>query len=183
MTQSVYIIPGRGNGLSEIGNIVSRFGFNVVGREILPPFSSMRFSEQLVMIKENLITFWTADAFLIGHSYGAYLLLHSLAETKPFPGKILLFSPVLGAAPAKNGMYLSQPPRAKKLLQMAEENQFPFPDYLEIHIGENDDGCAPELAMKFISFHPKSKLFIVKQQGHQLNSEYMNRALFQFFVR
>ena len=72
-------------------------------------------------------------------------LLHVLADLEPFPRKILLCSPVLGAAVAKNGFYGSLPPRAEKLVKLAESNAFSAPRYMEIHTGAEDNGCDPLL--------------------------------------
>lgn len=181
MNNAVYIVPGRGNKLSDIGDKISRLGFDVYGREVLPPFSNRCFADQLRIIQKDLVSsFWDTGTNLVGHSYGGYLLLHSLSEIEPFPGKILLFSPVLGAAVDRKKLYVSRPPRADRLLQLAENNKFPIPRYLEIHTGENDDGCDPDLARRIGSSIPGSKISIVRNQGHTLASEYMDKVLSRF---
>ena len=181
MNNIVYLIPGRGNKLSEIGDIITSLGFDIYGREILPPFSNLRFSEQLTIIKNDLIQFcWNSKTKLVGHSYGAYLLLHSLSELEAFPGKILLFSPVLGAALSNTILYGSRPPRADRLLKIAKEKKFPPPKSLKIYTGENDDGCDPVLASKFCSLIPNSKVNIVKDQGHKLDSEFVKKSITHF---
>lgn len=98
MENSVYLVPGNENRLTEIGDKVHCLGFDVYGRELIPPFFSLYFREQLKVIQRDLTRmFWHRKARLIGHSYGGYLLLHALSVLEPFPGEILLFSPVLGA--------------------------------------------------------------------------------------
>ncbi len=166
---SVYLVPGRGNKISEIGGMITELGFSVYGREVLPPFSGCRFSRQLEIIGKDLLSlYWDAEAKLIGHSFGGYLLLHALSELPPFPGSVLLFSPVLGPARSKDGLFVARPPRADVLLQLAKTGQFPMPRYLEIYTGQDDDGCSPVLAETLGSLLPGTRVNIIKGQGHQL---------------
>lgn len=179
----VYLVPGRGNKISEIGGIITELGFNVYGREVLPPFSGYRFPHQLAIIEKDLMSpYWNAEAKLIGHSYGGYLLLHSLSELPPFPGSVLLFSPVLGPASSKDGLFIARPPRADVLLQLATTGQFPMPRHLEIYTGQDDDGCDPVLAETLGSLLPGTRVNIIKGQGHQLSAEIIRKALVQFLT-
>jgi hypothetical protein len=127
--------------------------------------------------------FWDPNANLVGHSYGGYLLLHSLSELEPFPGRILLFSPVLGEAIDKRRRFGSRPPRAGRLMELARKNQFPTLGYLEIHTGENDNGCDPNLDKAIGSFIPKSRIEIVSNQGHELPLEYITKVIVRFLNR
>jgi len=181
MDNKIYLIPGRNGRLGGfVGFTISRIGFDVYGRELLPPFFNLRFSDQIETIKKDLVSmFWDTEALLFGCSYGGYLLLHALAELGPFPGKVLLFSPVLGSAKVKN-QYGVIPPRAKKLLQLARERKFPAPGYLEIHTGAEDQGCDPHLAKQFGSFIPESKVHVVIDQGHQLKDIYRANIISKF---
>ena len=181
MNNTVYLVPGRGNKLSEIGEIITSLGFDVCGRELLPPFSTLHFAKQLKLIQKDLTSlFWYIDAKLIGHSYGGYLLLHALSELKAFPGKIILFSPVLGAAVDEQRLYISRPPRADKLLDLAKAFKFPIPQSLDIHTGANDDGCDPNLAKKFGELISMANVNILPNQGHELSSDYLNRVIYKF---
>lgn len=162
MNNKVYLIPGRDEKLSGfLGDKISHMGFDVYGREILPPFSRLQFSEQLKIIKNDLKSlFWYQNAKLVGYSYSSYLLLHSLAELEPFPGKILLLSPVLDAAMSKDKVYLSCPLRAKKLLQFTKNGEFLSPGYLELHTGLEDNGCDPDLAKRICSLISNYRLVL-----------------------
>ena len=134
MNDAVYLLPGRGNRLRDLGDSVGRLGFDVYGRELAPPFARLGFADPIALIQRDLTSaFWDTGAPLIGHSYGAYLLLHALAELAPFPGRILLLSPVLGAAMDSKRLYLSRPPRADPLLRLAQNYEFPIPHSLEIY--------------------------------------------------
>lgn len=181
MNKTVYLLPGRGNRLRDLGDLVCCLGFDVYGRELAPPFARLHFAEQISLIQRDLASaFWYTDAPLIGHSYGAYLLLQALADMEPFPGRILLFSPVLGAATDPKRFYVSRPPRADKLMKLAENHEFPIPQSLEIHTGALDDGCDPGLATQWGSLLPGSRIVIVPDQGHQLTLDYVHRVLAQF---
>lgn len=179
----IYILPGRGNTLRDIGNIVHSFGYDVCGREVIPPFSTLSFPAQLEIIQKDLTShFWYIDAKLIGHSYGGYLLLHALSELEFYPGKILLLSPVLGQAVHKKQLYISRPPRADKLLTLAETNKFPISQYLEVHTGEVDNGCDPDLARKIEELVSEVKVKIVPNQGHELPTAYVKEVISNFLI-
>jgi len=116
MKHAVYLVPGRGNRLHEIGEIITSFGRNVSGRELIPPLSNYGISDQVEIIQNDLLeNLRHPDTKLIGHSYGGYLLLPALLDLDPFPGDMLLLSPVLGPSMDKERRYISYPPRAKKI--------------------------------------------------------------------
>ena len=178
----LYFIPGRGECLNDVlGHLIASTGYAISGREIVSDFARLRFAEQLALIRSDLQpAFWHRDGVLVGRSYGAYLLLHTLADMNAFPGKILLCSAVLGAAVAKNGLFGSRPPRAERLIKLAESNAFPAPGYLEIHTGAKDSGCDPLLAARFASLVKNARLEIVAGAGHELGAEYLQRVLCRF---
>jgi hypothetical protein len=180
----IYFVPGRGENQNEsLGKAIGDTGYEVYGRSIVSSFERLRFSEQLKMIRSDIETdFWNHAAILIARSYGAYLLLHALADMSPFPGRILLFSPVLGKATSvqEKRLFISIPPQAEKLHDLAKAGRFPAPKYMEIHTGAEDRGCDPVLAKEFASTIPNTKLFIVAGTGHRLEEAYVRKALDSF---
>ena len=178
----LYFIPGRAERLDEgLGRQMGNMGYEVHGREILSDFACLRFQEQLALVRSDLqADFWHLEDVVVGRSYGAYLLLHTLADLEPFPGKILLSSPVLGAGLTRNGFYGSCPPRSERLIKLAESNEFPAPRHMEIHTGAEDDGCDPMLAARFASLVKNTTVSIVAGAGHQLGEDYLERALSKF---
>ena len=180
--KQIYFVAGRREDFDDaLGQLMASMGCSIHGREIISDFARLRISEQVALIGSDLQpAFWHPDAALVGRSYGAYLLLHTLADMDPFPGKILLCSPVLAAAVAKNGFYVSRPPRAEKLLKLAESNAFPTPHYMEIHTGAEDNDCDPSLAARFAFLVGNTKLHIVPGAGHQLSEEYLQAVLSKF---
>jgi len=178
----IYLIPGRGEDLNKgLGRLLTSFGCNIKGRGLVGEFVRIRFAEQLDRIAEDLNSgFRTPESILVGSSYGGYLLLHALADLPPFPGRVLLFSPVLGEAVTPNRRYGSRPPRPRKLLQIAESGTFPSCGCLEVHTGEEDSACDPDLARKIIPRLPNASLRVVPGAGHELDLEYVGRMFINF---
>lgn len=165
---------------SPLGNAISNLGFGVIGRELINGFMQLRISSQVKVIQNDLMkSFWHKDARLIAHSYGGYLLLQTLAQMKPFPGKVLLLSPVLGTSRNKVNTVVSRPPWVNRLIKYASERTFPPLD-IAVHTGEKDNGCDPELANTIISSIDGGKIYIIKDEGHSLNREYTGVVLREF---
>lgn len=178
----LYLLPGRGEKLGDtLGRIIMKLGYEIEGRELVSGFGRLWFSEQIKLVRSDLqASYWTSDSVLLGRSYGAYLLLHTLADMGPYPGKVLLFSPVLGAAITKDRFYMSIPPRAKKLLMLADSDRFPVPGYMEIHTGAEDKGCDPLLAKQFVSRMNNVRLVVAPEAGHDFTEDYMTNAINRF---
>jgi hypothetical protein len=179
---SAYLIPGRGERLEgALGFVLRQEGRRLRGRELRGDFAGLRFPDQLATIAEDLASgFRSGEAVAVGRSYGAYLLLHALAERAPFPGRVLLFSPVLGAGVRPDGRFGSRPPRVGKLREMARAGTFPIPAALEIHTGAEEEGCDPVLAREIFSDMPGANLVVVPGMGHELDPEYVWRTVRRF---
>jgi hypothetical protein len=171
----VYFVPGRGERLEgNLGRHIQMSGAALVGREILGDFERLPFADQIAVIRDDLdCAFWQPEVCLVGRSFGAYLLLHTLLEKPPFPGGVLLFSPVLGPSILAGGRYGLRPPRADKLLRMAEAGQFPMPANLEIHTGMDDGSCDPALARRFAAAVGLTNLFLLDGMDHELPGGYV----------
>ncbi|MCC6772696.1 MAG: hypothetical protein IT360_16000 [Gemmatimonadaceae bacterium] len=178
----VYLLPGRDESLDAYpGSLLAACGVEARGRTTAD-LSPLRFNEQLSVIRADLVAdFWHRGSLLIGSSYGAYLLLHTLADLLSFPGSVLLLSPVLGAASSRDGRYASRPPRARRLMQLAEVGGFAAPSELQIHVGAEDRDCDPDRAAHFASQWEHARCSIVPGAGHRLPDEYVAR-LFQSAV-
>ena len=182
-TRTAYLLPGRGDTLDgAVGRIITELGLSVQGRPVTSGFEALSFSEQLALVEADLKSlFDSRDAALVGQSYGGYVLLHALAALRPFPGRVLLISPVLGPGVAADGRHGSLPPRAGRLLDLARRGRFPSPRYLEIHTGAQDRGCDPQLAQRFASHLAAARLHIVPDGGHTLPEAYL-RGVLQAFL-
>lgn len=181
----IYLTPGRNEDLDgDLGLMIRERAAIVGGRALVGDFIQQPFSRQLALISEDLKHyFWDCQAILVGRSYGAYLLLHALADLEPFPGYVLLFSPVLGQALSPDLRSGSKPPRAQKLLQLAQKRMFPPCRYMEVHTGANDNGCDPELARTIVPQIKRAQLFIVPHAGHHLSVAYIREVLDRFTTK
>ena len=80
------------------GGIIQR-GYSVVGRATLGAFKKLKFQEKIDIVTADLVeSFWSDSSIVVANSFGAYLFLHSQINMPPFPGKVILFSPVIGTA-------------------------------------------------------------------------------------
>lgn len=174
-----YLVSGRMETLEEpLGKAFTDCGYHIFGREIVPPFSHLRFTDQLSLIKEDIETgFFHADALLAGRSYGAYLLVQALMMLPPFPGKIVLFSPVLGEARTSSNHFRTRPPRAKRLVHVCEKGGFPPPFSMEIHMGEMDMECNPSLAKRIAGQIKNTRYFSVQGKGHDPGQKYYSSVI------
>ena len=174
----VYVVTGRGEALDgRLGAAVNSVGARVEGRES-SALATLRFSEQLATIRTDLrAAYWHTGALLVGHSYGAYLLLHTLADLTAFPGGVLLLAPVLGMGRSADGLYASRPPRARRLLELAESSGFASPARLDIHVGSNDRTCDDGQVQRFVAGIPGAVSHSVEGAGHSLDDWYLQQTL------
>ena len=178
MEQTVYYLPGRGGQLTTgLGKGLADRGLSVLGRETLGQFLKLTFQQQIDAIKSDLQDkFWHDRARLVAVSYGAYLFLHAQLSMPPFPGRILLLSPVLGGAFASSVGVGFIPPRADKLGQAIEEKQFPKLKKAEIHVGSEDWQSKPDVISLF-GEAVSIPVNIVEGKGHMLGADYVSLIL------
>lgn len=174
----VYYLPGRGGLLSTgLGEGLASRGVSVIGRETVGAFRDLSFQGQIDTIADDLRrSYWNEDAQVVAVSYGAYLFLHAQAQLPPFPGKVLLLSPIVGQFSDMGVGIGFVPPRAKKLSRLIEEGAYPIPRNCEIHVG-SDDWQSNPAAVSEIGV--KTGIFVatVSGAGHQLGVEYVGALL------
>ena len=171
---AIYYVPGRGGRLNAgLGQELSARGYDLIGREIAGPgprdqsnpFASLSFQQQVEVIQHDLQTHaWTPGALVIGNSFGAYLIAHSILCLGKFPGKCLFLSPVLGAVKA-TGMRF-KPPKAGVLKDAIGTRSFPL-IILDILAGSRDEHFLPAEAAE-LSDQTNGSLSIIEGQGHQV---------------
>ena len=180
---AIYYVPGRGGRINAgLGLELSARGYDLIGREIAGPgprdqsnpFASLAFQQQVEVIQHDLQThFWTPEALVIGNSFGAYLIAHSILRLGEFPGKCLFLSPVLGAVKA-TGM-LFKPPQCGVLKDAIENRSFPS-IILDILAGSRDEHFLLEIA-KQLSNQTTGKIKVVEGQGHRLEHDTVSALL------
>ena len=174
----IYYLPGMGGRLDAgLGEELLRRGFSLRGRETVGAFKRLRFGEQVDAVKQDLVElFWKPEARVIANSFGGYLFLHAQLELTPFPGRVLLLSPVIGAtAQGATGMRF-YPPRADLLRQAAQAGGFPRPDNIEVHVGEEDWQAGPQALVEFCN-DVGIEVHVVPGRGHMLGADYVGAVL------
>ena len=93
-----------------------------------------------------------------------------------FPGRVLLFSPIVGEAADEENMRFFVPPRARSLSRLIERGVYQMPERCEIHVGEMDWQSNPAnvLGMGAALGVPVT---VVPGEGHRLDPVYVRRVL------
>ena len=178
MTPSIYLLPGRGGRLDKgLGEALTGRGWQVHGRELQGEFQRLRFDHQVETIAKDLRThFWHGDARVVANSFGAYLFLHAQTLLPPFPGRVLLLSPIVGEASQEERMLYFVPPRAGQLQELIGQGAYPAPVRCEIHVGEHDWQSVPA-NVQAIGQALGWRVSIVPGASHQLPKAYVGAVL------
>ena len=182
VTDTIYYLTGRGGQLNKgLGEAILAKGYKLSGREMSGAFDKLAFQNQIDLITQDLQDgFWNKEAKVVAVSYGAYLLLHALADLEPYVGSILLLSPVIGGVADGERMNFFSPPRADKLMRLIEEGVFPIPNKIEIHVGDNDWQCPHQKVVQFAE-GVGGDCKVVPDTGHQLGKDYVTPVLDRWF--
>lgn len=174
----IYYLPGMGGRLDVgLGEELLRLGFALSGRETIGAFKKLRFGEQVDAVKLDLVErFWKPEARVIANSFGAYLFLHVQLGLAPFPGRVLLLSPIIGSTEQSATGMRFYPPRADVLKQTAQAGGFPKLNNIEVHVGEEDWQAGPQALVEFC--HAAGiEVHVVPGRGHTLGSDYVGALL------
>jgi hypothetical protein len=178
MTSSIYYLPGQGGHLETgLGEGLLNRGYNVSGRETIGEFRAFSFTEQVAIIADDLISaYWHEEARIIANSFGAYLFLHAQVLMKPFPGKVLLLSPIMGEFLTEDSKIGFIPPHAGKLLALAASGSYPTPKQCQIHVGALDWQSVPDVVVEFGKYLGLD-VTVVPNAGHMLGKNYVGDVL------
>ena len=182
MTQSnpktIYYLPGHGGRLGAgLGEALLGRGYDVSGRETVGEFKDIPFSQQITIVAEDLTThYWHEDARVIANSFGAYLFLNAQTLMKPYVGKVLLLSPIVGEFSNEDNGLGFIPPHSGRLAQLAEAGTYPVPQNCEIHVGEHDWQSNPANVTKLAGILGLSAT-VVPGGGHMLDKRYVSAVL------
>jgi hypothetical protein len=140
-------------------------------------------TDQVETVKEDLLNnFWTEDSRVIANSFGAYLFLHAQACLEPYPGKVLLLSPIVGGFADEATARFFSPPQEHKLSKLAEAGQFPVPKSCEVHTGSEDWQSHPDAVTKFFGLLCVTAV-VAEGRGHSLGEEYVSSVLAMWFAK
>ena len=176
--RNVYYLPGMGGRLDTgLGLALLNRGFNLQGRELTGEFRKLDFGQQIDCVVSDLQSIELEDGGrVIANSFGAYLLLHALAQMPPFTGKVLLLSPIVGQLSNAATQMGFVPPLADRLGEIARAGAFPVPKQCEIHVGADDWQSNPANVTKFGSM-VDIVVNVVPNAGHSLSKEYVGGVL------
>ena len=176
--KTVYYLPGAGGQIhTGLGEAILSRGFDVAGRETRGDFQRLSFQEKIDWISEDLRAgFWEPDALVICNSYGAYLFLHAQASMNPFPGNLLLLSPIVGHFIDEAAHRGYVPPAAYRLMELASAGRFPSPCKAEIHVGSLDWQSQPRKVEAFGKATGIS-VTVIPGLGHMLGKDYVGPLL------
>jgi hypothetical protein len=179
--RTIYYLPGAGGQIQTgIGQGLLDRGFDITGRETRGEFKNLEFRQQIDLVANDLQSgFWTDDAKVICNSFGAYLFLHAQAGLDPFPGHLLLLSPIVGHFVNEDRMMGFVPPRSRRLMELAASGDFPMPKKAEIHVGEQDWQSHPDAVRRFGEATGIPVTF-VPNRGHALGKDYVGKLLDQW---
>lgn len=174
----IYYLPGRGGRLDAgLGEALLSRGLSVFGRETNGDFAKLSFAEQIELIAQDLKThFWYNDAMVVANSFGAYLFLHAQTAMEPFPGRVLLLSPIVGEFANSESQTFFVPPRARQLMELVQAGKYHSAKQIEIHVGELDWQSNPENVQalaKLMAWDVK----VVPAAGHMLPRAYVGALL------
>jgi hypothetical protein len=94
----------------------------------------------------------------------------------PYPGKVVLLSPIVGEFNDEVGEMHFVPPYAEKLFNLIEQGQMTAPLNAEIHTGELDwQSYLP--AVKKLGEALSIQVHIVAGTGHSLPKDYVAKVL------
>jgi alpha-beta hydrolase superfamily lysophospholipase len=178
MKKSVYYLTGMGGRLDTgLGQALLSRGFEVAGRELYGEFRKLDFQHQVDLVAEDLQShFWQEEARVIANSFGAYLFLHAQVQMKPYIGRVILLSPIVGEFSNEDTRMNFVPPRADKIQQLAEAGSFPIPIHCEVHVGSDDWQSNPVNVTAFGSMLG-IPVTVVPNAGHMLPKEYVGNLL------
>ena len=163
--------------VSGLGQALLDKGLDVTGRELKGEFRQLGFQEQVDAVVSDLqSSFWNTDARVIANSFGAYLFLHAQAQLPPYPGKVILLSPIVGEFANQDTEMNFIPPRSDQLLELAKTGSYPGPLKCEIHVGSLDWQSNPTNVELFGAL-TGLKVTVVPEAGHMLPKEYVSMLL------
>jgi hypothetical protein len=181
MNETAYYLPGMGGRINTgLGKGLHDRGYSVVGRETRGEFQKYGFQDKIDVVANDLTEhFWYENAKVIVNSFGAYLFFHAQLQMKPYPGHVLVLSPIIGGSNDNETMMRFYPPRADVLVQAATDGVFPCPLNAQIHVGSEDWQSGPTGVVSF-GAATGMPVSVVDKQGHMLSVDYVGDLLDEF---
>ena len=178
MKDTVYYLPGMGGRLNTgLGRGIHDRGYKVVGPETRGEYQKYSFQDKINLVANDLEQyFWYQEAKVVVNSFGAYLFLHAQLQMKPYPGSVLILSPIIGGSQHDETQMRFYPPRADVLVEAAANGEVPCPLNAAVHVGSEDWQSGLDGVLSF-GRSVGLPVRVVDDQGHMLSVEYVGGLL------
>ena len=178
MVNAIYYLPGHGGRLTTgLGEALTQRGLSIFGRETVGEFLDLPFLEQVALVAADLKTdYWSTNSLVIANSFGGYLFLHAQASLPPYPGRVLMLSPIIGDFQNEDIGAIFSPPYPNRLVELAEAKVFPSPLNAQIHVGAEDWQSDPQQVQRFGEL-TGIPVTVVPSAGHLLPKPYVSNLL------
>ena len=179
MQNSICYITGRYGALETgLGEYLATLADEVFGVSLSRELMAEAPMDQVAAVARALDRAETERAPVIANSYGAYLTLQAMIGRGTLRTRVMLLSPVLGRVVTSTRM--SIPPLAKRLERALEAGECAA-DWLEMHVGEDDEGFDAERFAK-VSQQLKSNLTMTYPgEGHSMTKNQVATISQAFF--
>ena len=175
MTNVLYITGRGGDHTKGLGGYISTIVSSFSGVSVSVPFLRQDLDDQIAEIRKAISDHGVGT--LIANSYGAYLTLLSLIDFEHQLEQVVLLSPVLGKAMAKDRMYFSRPPATARLSNAVKEKRINLPERTAIFIGDEDELYDPSLLATYTEIIGDSNVFVLEGQSHNIDKDVMQEIL------
>lgn len=170
MDERILYITGRGGDHTKgLGGHISTLVSDYHGVSVDVPFLRQDIDDQIKAIRAAITD--CGGGTVISNSYGAYLTLLSFIDFEHDVEQVVLLSPVLGAAMAKDRMYFSRPPATGRLRTAVAEKRVKLPKRSAIFIGESDELYDPATLATYAQLMGESNIFVLSGQSHNLDHD------------
>ena len=112
----------------------------------------------------------------------AYLTLQALIDLKVTPRKVLLLSPVLGIAQAKDRMYMSRPPLTGMLKEAFESNSLAKPETIKVLMGNEDELYNQDQIDLIDDYFGAGSALILNDETHMISHEAVRTFLEEYVL-
>lgn len=169
MIEMIYV-SGRGGSLDKgLASYLSKLADSFDGVAVDVNFLKQTPLNQVEQIQSKIIE--NPDRVVVANSYGAFLTLQALVDLKVTPKKILLLSPVLGIAQAKDRMYMSRPPLTGRLKEAFESRSLAKPETFKVLMGNQDELYNKEQINLIDDYFGAGSALILNDETHMLSHE------------
>jgi pimeloyl-ACP methyl ester carboxylesterase len=171
----LYITGRGGDHTKGLGKYISTQVTDYHGLSIDVPFLRKDIDHQIKLIRNAILA--CGDGTVIANSYGSYLTLLALIDFEHQLEQVVLLSPVLGRAIAKDRMYFSRPPAASRLEIAIQTRNINFPEITSIYIGDEDELFDSELLSKYSEIIGEEGVIVLHGQKHNIDKDVMQSIL------